>query len=96
MIGPPGSGKGTHGPTIKEELCICHLATGDMLREAISEGTHLGRTADAIMRKGELVPDELVIGLIEEKLYTDECEKGVLFDGFPRTLKQAKLLDGLL
>ena len=68
MIGPPGSGKGTHGPYIRDALCICHLATGDMLREAIAAGTELGQTADAIMKRGELVPDDLVIGLIEEKL----------------------------
>ena len=87
MIGPPGSGKGTHGPTIKDDHCVCHLATGDMLREAIAAGSELGKTADTIMKKGELVPDELVIGLIRDKLDAPECQRGVLLDGFPRTLE---------
>ena len=95
MIGPPGSGKGTHGPTIKEELCACHLATGDMLREAIANKTEIGLAADAIMKKGELVPDALVIDLIKNKLGTPTCEHGVLLDGFPRTLAQARMLDEL-
>jgi len=96
MVGPPGSGKGTHGPFIRDALCICHLATGDMLREAIEAGTELGQTADGIMKRGELVPDELVIGLIKEKIGSDTCQRGVLFDGFPRTLKQAEMLNTLL
>ena len=95
MIGPPGSGKGTHGPSIKNKLCLCHLATGDMLRQAISAGTELGREADEIMRKGELVPDSLVVSLLAERLDESECSKGVLLDGFPRTLEQAKELDKL-
>ena len=64
MIGPPGSGKGTQGPKIKDDLCVCHLATGDMLRDAVKAGTDLGKKADGIMKRGELVPDELVVGLI--------------------------------
>ena len=96
MIGPPGSGKGTHGPSIRDELCICHLATGDMLREAIALGSLLGQTADAIMKRGELVPDQLVIDLIKERIQAAECARGVLFDGFPRTVEQAKMLDSLL
>ena len=64
MIGPPGSGKGTQGPKIKDDLCVCHLATGDMLRDAQKAGTPLGIQAGEIMKRGELVPDELVIGLI--------------------------------
>ena len=96
MIGPPGSGKGTHGPFIKDQLCICHLATGDMLREAIKAGSELGIVADQIMKKGELVPDELVLGLISDKFDSADCSRGVLFDGFPRTLRQAEMLDTLL
>lgn len=96
MIGPPGSGKGTHGPYIRDALCICHLATGDMLREAIEAGTELGKTAESIMKRGELVSDELVIGLIKEKIGSETCSRGILFDGFPRTIKQAEMLDTLL
>lgn len=95
MIGPPGSGKGTHGPSIRDDLCVCHLATGDMLREAIANETEIGRKADEIMKRGELVPDELVIDLILSKLGKAECERGVLLDGFPRTLAQAHMLDTL-
>ena len=93
MIGPPGAGKGTQGPAIKDDLCICHLATGDMLRDAVRKGTELGKTADGIMKAGQLVPDELVIGLISENLSNPECERGVLLDGFPRTAVQAEKLD---
>lgn len=93
MIGPPGSGKGTQGPKIKDDLCVCHLATGDMLRDAVAAGSELGQKADAIMKRGELVPDELVIGLIENNLDNPECERGVLLDGFPRTVAQAEKLD---
>ena len=93
MIGPPGSGKGTQGPKIKDDLCVCHLATGDMLRDAVAAGSELGQKADAIMKRGDLVPDDLVIGLIENNLGNPECERGVLLDGFPRTVAQAEKLD---
>ena len=93
MIGPPGSGKGTQGPKIKDDLCVCHLATGDMLRDAVKAGTDLGKKADGIMKRGELVPDELVVGLISDNLSNPECERGVLLDGFPRTVSQAEKLD---
>ena len=72
---------------------MCHLATGDMLRDAVKAGTELGKQADAIMKRGELVPDELVIGLINDNLSNPECERGVLLDGFPRTVTQAEKLD---
>ena len=93
MVGPPGSGKCTQGPKIKDDLCICHLATGDMLRDAVKAGTELGKQADGIMKRGELVPDDLVIGLINDNLSNPECERGVLLDGFPRTVAQAEKLD---
>ena len=93
MIGPPGSGKGTQGPKIKDDLCVCHLATGDMLRAAVKAGTELGKVADGIMKRGELVPDDLVVGLIKDNLSEPECERGVLLDGFPRTQVQAEKLD---
>ena len=95
MVGPPGSGKGTQGPKIKDDLCICHLATGDMLRDAVAAGTELGKKADGIMKRGELVPDDLVVGLIENNLSNPECERGVLLDGFPRTVAQAEKLDSM-
>jgi adenylate kinase len=93
LIGPAGSGKGTQAPEIRDTLCLCHLATGDMLRDAVAAGTELGKKAAGIMAAGELVPDELVIGLIEDNLKNPECERGVLLDGFPRTAVQAEKLD---
>jgi adenylate kinase len=96
LIGPPGSGKGTQAPRIRDELCLCHLATGDMLRDAVAQGTELGKKAKEIMDRGELVPDELVIGLIEDASKQPECERGLLLDGFPRTAVQAEKLDGML
>ena len=95
MIGPPGSGKGTQGPKIKDDLCICHLATGDMLRDAVVRGTELGKEAQKVMAAGGLVSDEIVIGLIEQNLSNPECERGVLLDGFPRTSAQAEKLDAM-
>ena len=96
LIGPPGSGKGTQAPRIRDELCLCHLATGDMLRDAVAQGTELGKKAKEIMDRGELVPDELVIGLIEDASKEPECERGLLLDGFPRTDVQAEKLDKML
>ena len=96
LIGPPGSGKGTQAPRIKDDLCLCHLATGDMLRDAVAAGTELGKKAKEIMDRGELVPDEVVIGLIENAMVQPECERGLLLDGFPRTGVQAEKLDQML
>ena len=96
MVGPPGSGKGTQGPAIKDKLCICHLATGDLLRDAVAKGTPLGKEADGVMKAGKLVSDELVIGLFKENMYEPECERGMLLDGFPRTQVQAEKLDAML
>ena len=96
MIGPPGSGKGTQAPRIKDDLCLCHLATGDMLRDAVAAGTELGRKAKEVMERGELVSDEIVIGLIDESMKLPECERGLLLDGFPRTAVQAEKLDQML
>jgi len=94
LIGPPGCGKGTQSPIIVEKFGFKHFATGDMLRAAVAEGTDLGKKADAIMKAGELVPDELVIGLIEENL--DNIQGGFILDGFPRTVEQAKALHEML
>merc|ERR1719498_1516281 len=95
MVGPPGAGKGTQGPAIKDELCICHLATGDLLRDAVARGTELGKQADAVMKRGDLVSDELVIGLFKDSMNQPECERGMLLDGFPRTTVQAEKLDAM-
>ena len=95
LIGPAGSGKGTQAPRIKDNLCLCHLATGDMLRDAVAAGTPLGKQAKDVMARGELVSDELVIGLIEQNMANPECERGVLLDGFPRTAVQAEKLDSM-
>ena len=96
LIGPPGSGKGTQAPRIRDELCLCHLATGDMLRDAVANGTELGKKAKEIMDRGELVSDEIVIGLIDEAAKEPHCERGLLLDGFPRTAVQAEKLDSML
>jgi adenylate kinase family enzyme len=79
-----------------EEYCVCHLATGDMLRAAVSAGTEMGKAADAIMKSGGLVSDDVVVGIIKENLTSKACEKGFVLDGFPRTVPQAQKLEELL
>ena len=96
MLGPPGSGKGTHASFIEAERSLVKLSTGDMLRAAVAAGSELGRKADDIMRRGELVPDEIVIGLIAEQLDAGGKGNGFILDGFPRTIAQAEALDRLL
>lgn len=96
FVGPPGGGKGTQGPKVSEEFCWCQLSTGDMLREAVSKGTDLGKKAESIMKEGGLVPDDLVFGLISNKLKSAECRFGALLDGFPRNMNQAKNFDEYL
>lgn len=96
LIGPPGSGKGTQSPVIKDEYCLCHLATGDMLRSAVAAKTPLGIKAKEAMDKGELVSDDLVVGIINEAMKKPSCEKGFILDGFPRTVVQAEKLDEML
>lgn len=97
LIGPPGSGKGTQAPKIKKEFCICHLATGDMLRSHVVRKTSLGEKAKAVMDKGELVNDEIMINMIKHELSENkECKNGFILDGFPRTIMQAKKLDKML
>jgi adenylate kinase len=96
FIGPPGAGKGTQAQRLIELLDIPHVSTGDMLREAISQGTELGRRAQDYMQAGELVPDELVLQIIGQCLDDSRLEKGCLFDGFPRNVDQAQSLDLLL
>ncbi|GIL72132.1 hypothetical protein Vretimale_456 [Volvox reticuliferus] len=96
LIGPPGCGKGTQSPRIKYEHCLCHLATGDMLRAAVAAKTPLGLEAKKAMDAGALVSDDIVVGLIEEATQQAECAKGFILDGFPRTVVQAKKLDEML
>jgi adenylate kinase len=96
LIGPPGSGKGTQAPRLVEQFCLCHLATGDMLRSAVKAGSPLGKEAKAVMDAGALVSDDIVVGLIRENISTSACEKGFILDGFPRTVPQAEKLDEML
>lgn len=96
LIGPPGCGKGTQAPIIKQSRCVCHLATGDMLREAIANKTEVGLKAKDIMESGGLVPDEIVVAIIKDAVQQPQCQKGFLLDGFPRTLGQAQALDSML
>lgn len=96
LLGPPGAGKGTQAGRLVEERGMVQLSTGDMLRAAKSSGTEMGKKVAAVMERGELVTDEIVIGLIEEQLGGDIVGNGFIFDGFPRTLAQADALDVLL
>lgn len=89
-IGPPGCGKGTQSPLLKEEYCLCHLATGDILRAAVRDGTEMGKKAKAAMESGALVTDEIVIGIIKDAIKSPECRRGFILDGFPRTVVQAE------
>ena len=96
LLGPPGSGKGTQGERLQEDFRLPYYATGDILRAAVSEGTELGKTAKAFMDKGDLVPDEVIIGVIGERVENPEAADGFILDGFPRTLEQAQALDQAL
>ncbi len=95
-MGLPGAGKGTQAEKIVEEYKIPHISTGDMFRAAMSDGTELGLKAKSFMDKGELVPDEVTIGIVRERLAKQDCEKGFLLDGFPRTVAQAEALENIL
>ncbi len=96
LMGPPGAGKGTQAQRLVERLEMDHIATGDMLRAAVREGTPLGLQAKQIMARGDLVPDDVMIGLIRDRLANDDTSHGFLLDGFPRTQTQAAELDSML
>ncbi len=96
LLGPPGSGKGTQATLLKERLNIAHISTGDLLRAAVAAGTPLGKIAKATMDAGELVSDELVLELLEERLNAPDVANGYILDGYPRNLAQAQALDELL
>ena len=93
LLGPPGAGKGTQAQFVTEHFRIPQISTGDMLREAIKEGTALGLKVKKIVSSGALVPDEIIIALVKERISQDDCENGFLFDGFPRTIPQAQAID---
>ena len=93
LLGAPGAGKGTQADLIKAALKVPVISTGNLLREAIAQGTELGRQAKSYMDSGKLVPDELIIGLVKEKLASHDCERGAIFDGFPRTVAQAEAME---
>lgn len=96
ILGPPGSGKGTQAALLREQLGIAHISTGVLLREAVEEQTELGKKARSFMDAGELVPDDLMLGLIEERLGRPDVARGFILDGYPRNLAQAKALDAVL
>jgi adenylate kinase len=96
LFGPPGAGKGTQAIFLAKTFNLAHLSTGDLLREEIAAGTELGMAASELMSRGELVPDSIVIGMIESKLKGKKSTDGFIFDGFPRTVSQAEALDRLL
>ena len=96
LLGPPGSGKGTQGERLNEDLRLPYYATGDILRAAVREGTDIGKEAKAFMDRGDLVPDEVIVGVIAERIDSEEARDGFILDGFPRTTPQAEALDAKL
>ena len=96
LLGAPGSGKGTQATRLKEQLGVPHISTGDLLRAAVAAGTPLGQQAKAVMERGELVSDEIVLGMLEERFGQPDIARGFILDGYPRNLAQASALDALL
>lgn len=96
MLGPPGAGKGTQAKVLSEKLDIPHISSGDIFRENMSQQTELGKNAKVYINRGELVPDDITIGMIRERISRPDCEEGILLDGFPRTAPQAEALDNML
>ncbi|KAE9631510.1 adenylate kinase [Parasedimentitalea maritima] len=96
LLGPPGAGKGTQARMLEERFGLVQLSTGDLLRAAVAQGTDAGKAAKAVMEAGDLVSDQIVIDILRDRLNADDCAKGVILDGFPRTTVQAQALDDLL
>ncbi|HCQ82649.1 MAG TPA: adenylate kinase [Rhodobiaceae bacterium] len=96
FLGPPGAGKGTQAARVETAYSIPQLSTGDMLRAAVAAGTEIGKQAEDIMARGDLVPDEVVVGIISERIEADDCANGFILDGFPRNVSQARALDEVL
>ena len=95
FLGPPGAGKGTQAVTIAKEKNLAHISTGDMLREHVSNETELGKITKTLLDEGKLVPDSLVIEMLQERLLSQDCVNGAILDGFPRTIAQAESLDSI-
>ena len=96
LLGPPGSGKGTQADVLTKKMMVPHISTGDMFRAAIKSGTPMGKEAQTYIEKGQLVPDEVTVGIIKDRIAQPDCQDGFLLDGFPRTIAQALALDELL
>src|SRR5439155_20612068 len=96
LLGPPGAGKGTQAERLQNDFRLPYYATGDILRQAVADGTDLGKQAEPIMNAGDLVPDELIIGIIQERINSEEAQDGFILDGFPRTVGQAEALESAL